>query len=171
MYCCILICFLRLEESLIKCIGYRCLSCALRSNVSIRRASALSLCIVHQTNPLNICLIRMSLRNALHAKINIRKILFAFMMSISVLFQIHHYFLCRFLNVTSRAILLAFRMPSLSPYKKIWLLQKRNVTHKWHRMLFRSKLHSWSANLEQRGIEESFYDFMFLYFSILQILN
>lgn len=69
-------------------------------------------------------------------KISSREIRFAFRKSLSVLFHLLHYFLHHFiLPPLGSVIALAFRVPSLTPYEQTWLMQKRNVAQKWHKVL------------------------------------
>lgn len=82
------VCFLWMEESLIKCFGDRSLSCTLRKDQMCLSEEFLhfSFRAVHWTNPLNVLLNRMFLRNTLNAKIHSREILLTFRMNLSVLF-------------------------------------------------------------------------------------
>lgn len=129
----------------------------IRLNVSIRGISASLTAYSSLTNPLTIRLNKVFLRNNLHTKINYREILTAFRINLSILFHILCYFLCCFIvPPLGLVILLAFRVSSLSRYERICLMQKRNVTQKWQKVLWGSRLHSQSASLKQTGTEESF---------------
>lgn len=150
-----------MEESLIKCLGDRWL--AIRGvSASLTAYSSLNKPTDHSSQQ-DVPKEHFALKNKL------QRFLFAFSMSLSIIFWVLHYFLHGFIvSSLGSVILLAFRVHSLTSYEQSASCRRKLSLRSDIRY---SRLHCQSASQQETGTEESFGDLTFLYCSTLQILN
>jgi len=143
---CALIFLFLFPLSLIKSFGDRCLSCALRPNVSVRGVSA-PLAGYSSLNKPTDCSPQQDVpQQHLARKNELQRNRVCFQDESFSSFSSPSLFCSPFYSVTFRVSdSFGLQGAEFTPHKQMWLTQMRNITLKWHEVLLGSKLHSHSV--------------------------